>query len=584
MPYYQISYNGYQLPYVRSTITETPQYADDQITLEGTNYNFEFSGYLIGSSNTAQFATNLDAMRCALTVPRENLLVQWSDDNSTWNTLYNFDSSNNNDANSDNAWGPIPGDFKVNKVYGGRAAMYSYSIKVFQKSCCPSGQNTTNEILSVTRKWLFSIDGNGLTNQTVSGTLTIKSNLVAGGSPADNYRYVVTPPLDTNFQRVSQSFTQSEDGRHLYFSISDQEVKYTLPPPITTGNANYAVKIQYQGGMVDISLSGKFSAAASIPKATILTAIFNLWAAKFPPPGGTPTVIYTAREITDDIYNNAISFNMTAQVGMANLPQSGASPAPYYSLGLSSIITSPPGSNGSAELILPYGSSGTAGGSSGAIARPPSIYDNCTSTTPGYPGVNGSPGLTSQGGSGGTGNPLSTYGNYPSTAGISTQHQNSPWIAYHEKMSWEIDNNIVYFTPKVEGEKPIIQQTGVPKVTCIQAGYSSQMCAQASDAAPPNAPFYLCSGSNPQAYMQNCFIEPSNPVIIGDGTVNRYTVHWRYVMVLNNNIEILSDIPNLQYPNDPIRPPGATNTITFQPANTANPAGTFSGVVTTPQS
>lgn len=554
MPYYQIEYNGFSLPYVRSTVTETPVYADDQITLEGTQYDLKFSGYLAGATDTASFATMLSDMRCALSSPRQDLLVQWSDDNSTWNTLYDFDQT------TDNAFGPFPGTLEINKVYGGRACLYSWSVRVFQKTCFGNSciaSISNNEVLSIVRRYDYDIDQNGLTTRRVSGTLTIRSNNVNSGTPVDNYRWVCTPSIPINFQRTGEHFSQSEDGRKLSFTFTDAEVKYTFPSPITDGNASFTAQVEYSGLKVNFSLTGRFSAPSDQPKSTILTAIFNLINAKFPASlSSQATFVWTAREFTDDIYNNAIAFNITGFYA-AGVTATGT---PNFNLGLDTFVVSPPGSNGQSTAILPYGSDQS---SSGVISPPPGVYDNCTSPANQYAGTgqpyNALP-LLGSSNYGGSGSPPSSTG--PGTtgqgSGISSSHQTNPWVAYHERFSWEIDNNIIAFCPKVKGQAPILQQTAMPSVTFIQAGYAQQMGSSPTLINPPTAPFYQGTSN---AVMQNCYVSPAVPDGIGDGSVNRYTIHWRYVMRLAVTVNSVTDIPQLAYPSDPRRPSGPANSI-----------------------
>jgi hypothetical protein len=567
MPYYNYTYGGKTLPFAKMAVTESPVYAEDKFTLQGTQYTFDFSGFLIVNqagqrlTSAAEFGSALLALECAMTRPRQSLVIQWSDDGITWTTLYNFQVTAY--GSDDNAWGPLPGDFKVTKFMGGRTGMYSWSVSAFQKTCFDSNCNASDynsnaggPILSITRRYQFDIDEVGLTTQTTTGKLTIMANPCVQyiGTPqpitADNFRYVVTPSLPQSFQRVAQSFTTSEDGRELSFSFKDQEMKYVFPTPITGGQANWSVRVEQLGALVTYSLSGRLGAPQDITKAAIIQQIANIALAKFPTSTQQAPLIYTVREITEDIYNNWVSFNIVAQQAAGG----GTGYTPNFDVGLNTFTVNPPtNQNGNAWAIYPYGAD--ANDNSGVIANPPVQFDTCTNfqgDDPTLPVSNtGSTGTLPSEGQGGSiqGEGAGTYTNL-----LSQQHTQSPYISYNERLSWEIDNRIVAFVPKTQGAATILQQTGTPQVTIIQAGYSVQYGQQPSDVQVPPQPFAVRMG----APLQIARFETEAPVPVGDGAWNRYTQRWMYVarmpQALTATNTTFPNPPAFEYPQCPQRP------------------------------
>jgi hypothetical protein len=549
--------------YSRMSSSEAPVYAEDNYTLQGTLYSFEFSGVLTGSS-VADFATQLEDMRCALAQPRQTLLIQWSEDNSTWVTEWNFPPGQPGSANfGDMSWGPFPGDLRITKMMGGRSAIYGWSIKCFRKDCFGNDctlENANNAILSLTRRWQHTVDGSGLTTRTVSGKLVITAESVMNQQPADNYRFVVLPPLPVNFKREKQDFNQSEDGRELTFSIVDQETKFTLPVPISEGNVNWTVRVEEYGALVRYILSGRLSAPPAVTKNAIFQQVLAIAAAKFPL--GTQTLVFEQRELSEDVYGNTVNFMISAFQSAGVQQGTPNSSLPNFTTGLDTFGIVPPTNSGQAYIITPYG--GDSNANSGVIADVPIIYDAC----------NGSIASSSQANSG------ARNGGYPSggfsgtppwgagdmgqtenNSGISAYHDQAPYIAVHERISFECDNGIVVFPAKVKGQKPIAQQIHNPIITIIQAGYISRYAQDITLVPAPNPPFINPDGIN--AVLQQWNIEAQTPQPIGDGLTNLYTISWRYIIKLIGGQEqagTTNNGLNMAFPWDPRRTTDPTQT------------------------
>jgi hypothetical protein len=458
--------------------------------------------------------------------------------------------------------------------------MYTWTCSVISMMDSSNDKGLSSDVLAVTWQWSHSIDPSGFTTRTVSGKLLLDSAVVAGGTGADFFRNVITQaiPVTLYFKRESMEFTQSEDGRVLSFSVVDVETEYTLPPPITAGHASFMSRVHGYGEAgalnVDYNLSGWFESSAAHGKNEIIAAIVALMLAKFSTVGSN--VIFTERVMREDIYGrNRIDFSISAIQPAGALAQgndtSGTASNIDFNAGLQTFGIQPPGSNGVALFINPYGQ--TEGLGSGAWAFAPSLYDADPSSN-----------VTSSGGYNfnmsqqpPTVGPPGTFGGEPPTTGdqsqpvidgISDLHGTAPFIAFHEVISYEYDNHLVQLVPKLATAMPVIQQAGVPSLITIQAGYSKQVAKSITDIkAFGNPPAFPVSLYN----VQSSYVSTPNVEPIGDGVYNIYSCEWRYVFL--KNAQPTAD--DTQFvPFDPRRPNAATNpTVNSQqlPFGNSNP-------------
>jgi hypothetical protein len=303
-----IQYGTYSFPFCSLHVAAATVYAEDKMTKEETSYTFSVSGYLTGTTET-DFNNQLTAMKCQLNTPRKAFQVRWSPDGISWENLYDYDP-----VNEDVAWGPQPGELTLEKFSGGKAALYRWTCSVrvaecYNNSCAP--YNRPTNVLSIVRRYRHSVDENGLTTRTVSGKLTVSSSSVANNAPADSYRLLVVPALPVNFKRTQQDLDQSADGRELTFSFTDVEALWTLPQPISKGQASWSVRVSDMGARIDYVLSGRFEAPATVSKATIVDRIALLAANRFPIASGGG-LIFESRDLTEEVYANSVSFHLTA--------------------------------------------------------------------------------------------------------------------------------------------------------------------------------------------------------------------------------------------------------------------------------
>lgn len=528
-----VQYNEHVFEHPRLRVVETAVMDPANLAQIGTRFEFTVTGFVVGET-IAEMKQKLTCMRARLSTPRKAFAVDWqNDDGSGTERFFSFDST------TDTEWGPIPGELVIDNFAGGRAAMYAWSLVCVVKDCSSACviSGTPAQVLSVTRVWSHTIDETGLTTRTVAGKLIVRAN---AGVSADAFRYTCAPGVPTNFRRTSQSYVQSPDGRELDFAVTDQEMMWTLPLPISAGNVSFSINIAELGAFADYRLSGDFKAPPTVSKGTILARIFDLIAVKFPV--GDQSFFFGQCEFTESVYENQISFNVNAQAATGQAPNG----LPNFQAGLNPLTISPPGSSGQSQKIGAYGGDDQV--DSGVIGQMPRAYDACTPA--GNPNATTkSPGSLNYD-QGGSAPPAGTKGNYADNAGISQEHYNNPYVALHESYSYELDNKLAFFDPKVAGKDPIFQQTAMPSFTVIQAGYLQQLAKTASDVSRPPAPTL---GTNGKVLKSSVVLGVPTPV--GNGSVNKYTVKWEYIVRYTKKLTTanLSDA-ELTYPRDLRRP------------------------------
>ena len=543
----QITYNGFTFPFNKLDVSSAVVYAEDHISVIGTQYIFSVSGVIQAAQADSADQTSLDQMmrnmRDFVLQPGGEFKVQWgtttgastpgvSNLTAPYYTpyhIYGGRSTNNNSGNGvgsatgyghDIDWGPKPGNLVFTKFSGGLAALYTWSLTVMVKecwspTCAITGLNTG--ILAITTHYQHSIDSDGLCQRTLSGKLTVTGTSVVVGKNADSYRFQITPPIPTNFRRVSQSFDQSEDGRELSFSIVDQEMIYTLPTPLTDGQATWSIELFDLGCKVNYTLSGWFSAASSQDKSIILNKIADLVQDKFPI--GDPGLIFKGRTLSESIYDrNRIDFSISAEGNAGVAP--GSNSIVNFAVGLTTLTKSPPNTTGQSRVVYPDG--GDAESPQGIFAPAPVPWDACSANNPLQSIGKAAQGVVLND---------NTAPPTPAEGVIASANQIKPnWMAYSETISYEIKNNIAMFYPKKQGARPIAQQTNNPVVSVIQCGYASKAATRASDGPTAPMPFQINTAGSSKFVVTDSFVQPSVPEPIGDGTKNRYSIQWRYVL------------------------------------------------------
>lgn len=545
-PQNTITYNGFSFPFCSLNTTSGVLYAEDGFTRIGVRYMFDISGW-IGGTTQGDLNATIIQMQTALRIPRKDFAVAWSGDGGG-DTFHYFNESNSpSGPGSDLDWGPKPGDLDIWRFTGGRAAMYRWRLAVNAMDA-----NILTDVLAITWQFIHRVDPSGFSTRTVTGKILLDSGIVQAGQSADHYRSVITSALPalTWFKNVGMEWAQSEDGRVLTFTISEAEQYWTLPNPITDGHVTWMSRLSGLGGdnalQVDYVLSGWFESSAAHTKYEVMQAIFTLAAAKFGVIQGT--VIPGDRLLREDVYGrNRVDFSISAfSPGGA-----AASGTIDYSVGIATFGIQPPNSDGSPIKINPYGQTDSL--TSGSVGFSPIPYDATTATVTrdgGYSFANQQqpPNTIEYTDSQRTppgGDSLKNI-----VSGVSDVMQKNPIVLFHEEISYETDNHLVYLAPKVANTDPFIQQTAAPKLTVIQAGYMKQVAKTSVDLTGPNRPLSDTS-LNLNYQADKSHVSPAVAEPISDGSWNVYTTHWRYIMY--NTKQVPSQGSPVYLPFDPRR-------------------------------
>jgi hypothetical protein len=520
------------------SVDATALYDDAGLSQIGTRYKFTVTGVMGGVSQT-DLANQICLMKQATYLPRGTFSVVWTGDGGP-TTLYSTD------ATQDIAFGPHPGSLTLFKHAGGRAASYNWSITTDLKdcstgisTCAPGGR--MGQILSLTQTFDFSINEDGFTRRTINGRLLVTSDAV----PAHSWAAAILPmfPQPKGFQRVQQTFSQSADARTLTYSIVDQEVMWTLPAPITGGNASFSVKIDPYGAKQTYTLRGRYSAPASVGKNVLVSAALLLAAQKIPGIAGSgATVIPVITELTESVYENSIDFYFEAwSATFADLSTFGGVPA-----GTSSDNTG--------QFVGPYGGTGSGGSNSGIIAGSPYIADGCKALIAGsLPTQSESPPPTQVPSPTNGNNPVDTPpGDLASYSPPSDEQQAAMWLDYHEEVTFHVKNNIRKFMPKKAGAAPIFQQTAPPEITVVQRGYAVRVANTANLKSDPVFPPPTLFFNSSQAQLLDSDYTMSNGDQLGISDYDKYTIRWCFTMQINTAVSTIN-ISGLGFPDDPRR-------------------------------
>lgn len=583
---YEIAtYGTFTFDLHRITVDETVLYGSNGIDQVGVDYRLDLSG-IISAPNEVAFKAAIQQAECQLNTPRQAFSSSWSQTQAGhYTTLISLTPE------ADIAWGPKPQGIKIREIIGGRSALISFSLIAKQKKCFDSGCNEVGVplwVLSVSRRFDFSVDENGYTTRTVSGKILVDAQSQAaanGNKPADWYRNFAVFGCPQWYRRIHQQWTQNEDGTEVDYSYTDKEQEWVFPRPVSSGHATWRVTTSAFGALANFVLAGSFCGTTGCTKADILQQISLLAANRFPPDNAPIVYNNTECMYEEDIYGeNRVTFQLSGSSAAGSVGTdwtAGGTQPVFKTFGIA-----PPGNDdagvgganqGSSQPIGTYGGDG-ANTTSGVIAPALAPYDACNppsglpSGGPGIPGSSTQVGIT---GSPNTNIPSGqvptqvTPGDSPSPASVTPQnqaisaaHKANPFISYYEEISYEFDNKMAIFYPKVVGAKPVVQQTSNPALRIIQSGYSCQWGTSAQAIATANQSAF---GSNllvappvfSGAVLKYSSINPGSPTPVGvnganGGTtaVNQYKTSWRYVMEISTPV---SSVAALAYPICPQR-------------------------------
>lgn len=573
-----VIYNGVQLPYVNLRIQSDPVFAEDGIQLMYYRTTFSVFGYFTSTSES-NFSQLVLGVRSAFQQSMGDLQIGFTTlSGDEFNKIIHVippkglnrgigapSSAGLTDVN----FGPIPKNLQLMEMRGGLSCMYTWVVETHTKEAISFSQDNSGyvsatdnsqnispfAVLAFIFDQTFDLDANGFQTMTMSGFVKISAASVQQGYTADYYRLSCTPPVPNNFKPEHRRFQVSKDGTTLFFNHVYQEVMYTLPQPLTSGQAIYTVRIQNNGMIASFALHGNFSAPRNVTKARIVGAISSLVQGRLGNflNNATNPAIFENQEITTSIYDNTIAFSFTGFFGIGGEPGTKINASLYIGPNSTLLqadlnstgISYDPGIYGSNGILsfMPYWAYDAAiSAGSGSYNNQGSTQKKASSTLSPVQGQV-PPTVTVQG------SPLQ-----PTAA--SAAHLLNPYIAYHEEYSYELDTGIAVYVPKTQGAV-ITQQVRSPSLRVIQAGYATNIGTSPIDAPLPPAPILLASSKGStggKGVVLKSRIQPQSPEPIHLGIYNKYTIRWAYVQQYNNS-QIANGLTEagIYFPGDPRR-------------------------------
>jgi len=501
---------------LRVSSTNNFSTVDGGKTLVSTTSTFDIAGFIIGTSQ-ADFAAKVIDFREALSTPRQSFSVVYNA--ATW---YSIDFDVNDTNGTDIAYGPNCTDFGIEEYIGGLAAAYTATIETTEKIC---NAGNVKKPLQITKETSYTINEGGFVTRVISGIVVTTQQ----GLAPDAFKELVDVKVPKFFKRTSQNYTVQEDGITMKYSITDIEQFHTLPKTIVTGAADFVISTEF-GAKVTLTLSGSFgvdgASGATGDKGKGKIQAFNeivKLLQKYILPHAGRGFAFTRQEIKTGIYTNTIDFMFTGfMAGVADVKTN-----PYRLL----YREAPPGSDGKARAI-------PQGGSAGLFATTRPIEDSCiTKLAKTEEKQKGD--IDKQSESTPAVKQSKTLQALTLNAGISTQHIEAVYVDYHEKISYEINSNIVVMVPKSKSEKQIAQQTTQPTINIVQVGYASRR------GDTPQVPDPIVK--KPSGYLLQYSVSPDQPILNDKQKI--YTTSWRYIIRVVDNSK--TPIKNIKVPDDP---------------------------------
>ena len=153
--------------------------------------------------------------------------------------------------------GPRCPQFNVVHVSGNEVFKVSAVFEIHKVECDDEGRanGNTNGVLSNRWSCTDNIDTNMRTTRTYKGLLELATSRF---SP-HWFRYLCLPPLSDGMRRDFESWTATEDGKKLAWSVTDTEIAISAPYPATKWSINYSEGAhtgQKGFGTIDITLEG----------------------------------------------------------------------------------------------------------------------------------------------------------------------------------------------------------------------------------------------------------------------------------------------------------------------------------------
>lgn len=145
--------------------------------------------------------------------------------------------------------GPICTSFVVTRVTGNEMFEVEATFEICKIECDINGNVPNNNSGILNNRWSCNDSYDALlrTTRTYAGELVLASNNLI----AQQYRWIVVPPLMPMFRRDGMSFFVSEDGLHLSWTCTDTEIAQAAPYPARRWEVSH--KLYGNNGIMGVS-------------------------------------------------------------------------------------------------------------------------------------------------------------------------------------------------------------------------------------------------------------------------------------------------------------------------------------------
>jgi hypothetical protein len=245
-----VTYSGISFAVVKTNRLEfTPKWSEDGTTylytvvaldVEGVLNPGAMSYYDAGGTPTALAgilpSETIVAIRHALTQPRQRLLItsQTGDMLSPTNTVIQSPAEG---YTVDLANGPVPGACTVSRFDGGRTWYIHWTCTCTIHECPNESALQLTPLISNRYSREDQVDEAFKSTILTTGTAVFRTDILeATGTVADDYRFLVLPPVPLGFQRRRVNMAVVPSRNMLHYSCTDEERVYDLGDTAATGS------------------------------------------------------------------------------------------------------------------------------------------------------------------------------------------------------------------------------------------------------------------------------------------------------------------------------------------------------------
>ncbi len=298
------------------SISATPVQDDDQPTIRYTRYDIQVDAIVEAGLDTTLDAA-MAALRSELTRPGNVLIVEDTGFGPIYVTGSGLQGAGQNGAVQDVMGGPFPELLSFQPLGGSRSAQISWRV-VAAFNDCPHAR--TRDILSYSYTVSTSIDSNGLTTRSISGSVVIVPERIGRSikSTAEKYRHLIPVKVPLGFRRESQSFRLSPDRTTLSFDIRDKEIDSpnALPEGVSDIDATHALSWNRSHSA---SATGTISATITLTPGQPLTRAYEafkeivkerLTAARLSSKG----VLLESLNVAENLFSHSANFSVRYRV------------------------------------------------------------------------------------------------------------------------------------------------------------------------------------------------------------------------------------------------------------------------------